>query len=187
MPLAPDSLEAIASVFSDLERRAAAWFASEAITAADRRIHRSIDMRYRGQNYELSIPVPEGRAGTALLDTLRSGFEEAHQQMYGYIATEEPVQAVTFRIEAIGAVPQADIRRQEQTAASVDSAIAGRRDVWLAETASFVPCPVYDRAALGAGHCISGPAIIEQMDATTLVLPGQSARVDPFLNIIIEG
>jgi N-methylhydantoinase A len=68
----------------------------------------------------------------------------------------------------------------------VSTAIAGERDVWLAETEKFVACPVYDRERLGPGHRIAGPAIVEQMDATTLLLAGQTATVDPYLNLIVE-
>ena len=58
--------------------------------------------------------------------------------------------------------------------------------MWLAEAGGFVRCTVYDREKLGPGHRIAGPAVIEQMDATTLVLPGQRAVVDPSLNLIVE-
>jgi N-methylhydantoinase A len=57
----------------------------------------------------------------------------------------------------------------------------------LVEAGGFVACPVYDRERLGPGHRFAGPAIVEQMDATTVLLPGQSATVDPYLNIIVEG
>ena len=66
-------------------------------------------------------------------------------------------------------------------------AIVGRRSVWLAEARDFVACAVYDRDALGPGHRIAGPAIVEQMDATTVLLPGQVATVDAYLNLIVEG
>ncbi len=174
-------------VFADLEERARGWFQSEGIADRDRQIRRTIDMRYKGQNYELSVPVPGGRRGEALLIELRQGFEQTHQQMYGYTAPEEPIQAITFRIEAIGVVPQAEITRQPPAARPVEEALSGRRDVWLVEAGGFVSCPVYDRERLGPGHHIAGPAVVEQMDATTLMLPGQSAVVDPFLNIIVEG
>ena len=62
-----------------------------------------------------------------------------------------------------------------------------KRDVWLAESGGFVSCPVYEREKLSPGHGIEGPAVIEQMDATTLVLPGQTATVDAYLNMILEG
>jgi len=58
--------------------------------------------------------------------------------------------------------------------------------VWLAESGRFAPCPIYDRERLGPGHRLSGPAIVEQMDATTLVLPGQTARVDAHLSLLIH-
>jgi N-methylhydantoinase A len=58
--------------------------------------------------------------------------------------------------------------------------------VWLAEVGRAVPCCVYDRARLGPGHRLAGPALVDQMDATTLLLPGQSAVVDPFLNLLVE-
>jgi N-methylhydantoinase A len=187
MTFGRDTLSAMMDVFSDLERRAHGWFVAEAIAAEDRRIRRTIDMRYAGQNYELSIPMPDGLRDEALLAALQRGFEQAHQQMYGYIAPEEPIQAVTFRIEATGAVRQAEIGQHAPAQQPLESALIGKRDVWLAESGGFVFCPVYDRERLGPGHRLSGPAVIEQMDATTLVLPGQTSAVDPYLNIIVEG
>ena len=58
--------------------------------------------------------------------------------------------------------------------------------MWLPEAGGFVVCPIYDRDELQPGNRIAGPAIVEQMDATTLVLPGMTARVDPYLNLILE-
>ncbi len=182
-----DSLGAMADVFAALDDRAQAWFAAEAIVAGDREVRRTIDMRYIGQNYELSIALPEGLAGAALLDELTARFEAAHRQMYGYIATEEPIQAVTFRIEAIGRVQQTRMLPQPAATSAVGEARIATREVWFEETQSSMAAPVYDRDRLGAGHRIEGPAIVEQMDATTLVLPGQVASVDPYLNIVIEG
>lgn len=187
MPVALDTLGAMAGVFADLDRRSQAWFTAENIPGKDQRTRRTIDMRYAGQNYELSIPMPDGLQGEALLANIRQSFEQAHKQMYGYIAPEEPMQAVTFRIEATGAVRQAEIRQQAPATAALESAVMAKRDVWLAEASSFVSCPVYDREKLGPGHRIAGPAIVEQMDATTVLLPGQTATVDPYLNIIVEG
>jgi N-methylhydantoinase A len=63
------------------------------------------------------------------------------------------------------------------------SASIGSRDVWLPEAGTLVAVPVYDRERLEPGHRLSGPAIVEQMDATTLLLPGQTAAVDPYLNL----
>jgi N-methylhydantoinase A len=64
--------------------------------------------------------------------------------------------------------------------------VVGERRVWLPEAGDVVACPVHDRDRLGPGHVVRGPAIIEQMDSTTLVLPGQAATVDAWLNLMIE-
>jgi N-methylhydantoinase A len=96
------------------------------------------------------------------------------------------VQLVTFRVEATGLVRKATLKRHEPGDADAQGAVMGKRDVWLPEAAGRVPVPVYDRDKLNAGNVIHGPAIIEQMDATTVVLPGMTARVDPYLNVILE-
>jgi N-methylhydantoinase A len=70
--------------------------------------------------------------------------------------------------------------------ADASAAIVGRRDVWFAEAAGFVACPIYDRDKLDAGNRIAGPAIVEQMDATTVIPPAMTARVEPYLNLILE-
>jgi N-methylhydantoinase A len=86
----------------------------------------------------------------------------------------------------VGAVRRAEIRAHPPATTDAAAAIAGERDVWLAEAGRFVACPVYDRARLAPGHRLAGPAVIEQMDATTLLLPDLTAAVDPYLNLIVE-
>jgi N-methylhydantoinase A len=186
MPAAPETLTLMLETFAALERRASAWFEREGIAPAARTLRRTVDMRYAGQNYELPIVFPDEPPGPALLKALTAGFERAHAQLYGYIAEEEPIQAVTFRLEAVGAVRRAELTAHPPATTDVAAARVGARQVWLAEIGGFVPCPVYARELLGPGHRLSGPALVDQMDATTLLLPGQAAAVDPFLNLIVE-
>jgi N-methylhydantoinase A len=182
----PDALPRMIETFEELERRAAAWFDREGVGAGARTIRRTVDMRYAGQNYELPVAFPDGPSGPGLLKDVCAAFERAHEQLYGYVAQEEPIQAVTFRLEATGVVRRAELRAQPRATTNVADARNGERDVWLAETRRVVRCAVYDRERLGPGHTVRGPAVIEQMDATTLVLPGQNAAVDPFLNLLVE-
>ncbi len=168
---------AIAEEFSALEAAAVRWFEAEGIPGEARATRRSIDMRYAGQNYELSIPAQDPAE-------LRSAFEAEHERMYGYIAQEEPIQLVTFRIEATGRVPKSEFR--EVAARERAPEPMGTRQVWLPEAGGWTQTDLYDRAALAAGQTIAGPAIVEQMDSTTLILPGQSAAIDRFANIVIE-
>jgi N-methylhydantoinase A len=186
LPLAAQVAGDVEAAFAALDARAAAWFAQEHIGADARRTVRTVDMRYAGQNYELPVPLPAGPIDARTLDLLAQGFAAAHQRMYGFVAEDEPVQLVTFRIEATGRVAKATLAREKMSGADATGAIRERRDVWIAEAEGNVPCPVYARDRLKAGNRLAGPAIVEQMDATTLVLPGMSARVDEYLNLILE-
>jgi N-methylhydantoinase A len=186
LPLAPTILPDIEAAFARLDAQAAAWFADEQIGADARRIVRTVDMRYAGQNYELAVPLPAGPMTAQTLDRLAAGFADSHQRLYGFVAAEEPVQLVTFRVEATGVVNKATLRQEPIASPDASAAIVAHRDVWIAEQERAVACPVYDRDHLRPGNCFLGPAIVEQMDATTLVLPGMNAKVDGYLNIIVE-
>jgi N-methylhydantoinase A len=158
----------------------------EGVDPAARALRRTVDMRYAGQNYELPVAFPDEPPGPALLKALSAGFERAHEQLYGYVSEDEPIQAVTFRLEAVAATRRAELTAYPPATTDAAAARTGEREVWLAEAGAFVSCPVYDRERLGPGHRVAGPAVVEQMDATTLLLPGQGATVDPFLNLMIE-
>jgi N-methylhydantoinase A len=186
MALSAAVISEIKAIVADLYRRSAMWFAEAGIEANDRRVSLSVDMRYAGQNYELSVPLPPGPVTRATIDGLAAGFAAAHQRLYGFVAEDEPIQLVTFRAEVTGIVRKADIRPTAKTGPDPGAAEIGRRDVWLRETGAFVSCPLYDRAKLSAGNRIEGPAIVEQMDATTLIVPGATAIVDPYLNLLLE-
>jgi N-methylhydantoinase A len=176
----------VADAFAMLRAQAEAWFAAEGIAQDARRITRTVDMRYAGQNYELPVPLPDGAIGAASLDALAEGFAAAHQQIYGFTAEDDPIQLVTFRIEATGVVPKASFDPHPDAGPDASGALAAHRKVWLPEHGRFVACPVYDRDRLRPGNRIIGPAIVEQMDATTLVLPDMIASVEPYLNLIME-
>jgi N-methylhydantoinase A len=186
LPLESRVVSEVEAAFATLDARAAAWFAQEQIGADRRRTQRTVDMRYAGQNYELAVPLPPGPITAATIDALGQGFAEAHQRMYGFLAEDEPVQLVTFRIEATGLVAKATLTREAMAGADAGGAIRERRDVWIAEAGASLPCPVYERERLRPGNRLAGPAIVEQMDATTLVLAGMTARVDHYLNLILE-
>lgn len=180
------ALPALAEGFTELDGRAAAWFDEEGLEAGQRGIVHALDMRYGGQGYELTVPWPEAADPTRRLEMLRRHFESAHRQAYGYVADTEPIQVTTLRLQATGRVPKAALTPAPALAGTVADARIGTRTVSLWPEAGDLATPVYDRDRLGPGHVLHGPAIIEQMDATTLLLPGQRAAIDPYLNIVIE-
>ena len=176
--LTPEAIPAMAEAFRTLDERANAWFEEE--TISDRRVSRSIDMRYAGQNYELAIPVPDGPIG---LPRLAADFATAHRRLYGFAPEDEPVQLVTFRIEATGIVPKAKFQSHPLTGSNAEDARIAERAIWLD---GFVICQIYDRDRLRAGDRFNGPAVVEQMDATTFIPAEMSAYVDTWLNIVME-
>jgi N-methylhydantoinase A len=127
-----------------------------------------------------------GRTTDRLLAALAAGFAAAHQRQYGFTAGDEPVQLVTFRVEASAIVPKARFTPAPDAGPDASAALIGHRPVWLPEAGGAVDTPIYDRAKLRPGNRLSGPAIAEQMDATTLILPDWTARVEPYGNLILE-
>ena len=186
MPATEASTADVADGFAALAGRADRWFEHEGIGTADRRITRTVDMRYHGQNYELSVAVPDGPISEATLQALAAGFADVHRQRYGFAADGDPVQIVTLRVEATGVVRKAELLAHAEAGPEAGGAIVQHRPVWLAEAADTVDTPVYGREKLRPGNRFAGPAIVEQMDATTLVPPGWTARVNSYLNLILE-
>ncbi|HTR87696.1 MAG TPA: hydantoinase/oxoprolinase family protein [Reyranella sp.] len=186
LPATEASAGELAEGFAALAERATRWFEHEAIASGDRRLTRTADMRYHGQNYELAVAVPDGPISAATMTTLAERFADAHRQRYGFVAEGDPVQLVTLRVEATGTVRKADLAAHPDGGADAANAIVHQRPVWLSEARDFVSTPIYDRGALRPGNRFAGPAVVEQMDTTTLVPPGWTARVDSWLNLILE-
>src|SRR5690606_8630554 len=132
----------------------------------------TIETRYQGQNYEISIPVDP--LHLPAMEDFAAAFGEAHLKEYGYRGAGSAVEAVNCRITAIGTVPKAEISRQT-VSGSLEAAVTSRRPVYFGE-AGWVATPVYDRAAIPSEVDFSGPAISDEMSSTTVVLPGQQVR-----------
>ncbi|NIH81394.1 hydantoinase/oxoprolinase family protein [Amycolatopsis viridis] len=184
-PDAVDTVDAVAGVFGELAAAAGAWLAEENVPAERRRTERFAEMRYAGQNHELPVPVPEGGITADTIGQLIKRFAAEHERIYGYSSAEDEVQVVTFRLRAVGEVARAELHRGAPGDPDASGAVRARREVYLPENGGFTDCPVYDRRLLEPGHRITGPAIVEQMDTTTLLLPGDVAVVDELRNLVV--
>ncbi|MBT4486969.1 MAG: hydantoinase/oxoprolinase family protein, partial [Rhodospirillaceae bacterium] len=179
-PLAADAMAEIAANLAELTDRATAWFNQADVAGDARQMQYSLDMRYIGQNYELQVELND-REGD--LDTLRDGFFAVHERNYGYHNPDDPVEVVNLRVTAIGRLPVPDAAA---AAKGMDTAAPlSHRPVWFDGEAS-VDTPVYDRDTLGPGHEFTGPAVIEQLDATTILGPDDHCLVDDAGNLKIE-
>ncbi len=164
-----------------------AWFAAEGVVPARRSLELELDCRYVGQNFELRVPLAAGPALTAGdlpgRDAILARFLAAHRKAYGHASEGEPVEAVNLRLTARGRV----VTPREDPAAGSEAPPRPKhyRPVWFT-AGGPVETPVYRRRDLHPGARIVGPAVIEQLDATTPVHPVDVATVDEAGNIVIE-
>lgn len=173
----------IAEVIDALEHAAEAWIEGEQ-SGGRAVVRRAVDMRYVGQNHELTVPLGSGVIDSESLRQLAADFHAHHRARYGYALEGEPLQAVTFRVEAVLQSERPDPREQA-SARTAELSPRSHRTAWFATGPEGVDVPVYWRPDLHPGDALAGPAIVEQVDTTVLVAPGDRATVDPAGNLII--
>ncbi|HEY4919959.1 MAG TPA: hydantoinase/oxoprolinase family protein [Xanthobacteraceae bacterium] len=143
-------------------------------------IERAVDMRYAGQGYEITIPCD----AAIDLARLRAAFDARHQAMFGHSAPDEPVEIVSYRVRGVGKVPPVALPRFERAGTGLADAQRATRRVRF--DGATVECPVYQREKLDVGLAFAGPAVLDQLDCTTVICPGQIARVDEWKNLIVR-
>src|SRR5213596_1095221 len=152
--------------------------------AATVTIARSVDARYVGQGYELTVPVAAGPLDAAALARIRAAFDEIYATRYGYANPTEPVETVTWKLAAVGGAPRVALAKAAGDGR--DGGLKGARRAWFPETRGWTDCPVYDRYGLAPGARVDGPAIVEERESTSVLPPGTSAGVDEYANLIVE-
>jgi len=180
-----DCCGTIDAAYRGLEQKVRNEFGGDGGQHGQVTLERSADVRYVGQNHELTVTAPAGTFDNEALTTVKRHFNAAHREMFGYASEEKLIELVTLRVNASVAVERMDVA---SVAAPMDQRVqaSGRRNVFFDERDGFVECPVYERGALAPGASFHGPAIVEQMDATTVVPPDFEGRVDSFGNLFLE-
>lgn len=172
-------LSAIKQAVDKLTHDASHWLETEAAEAEDGRVVLSLDMRYVGQNYELPI---EFAGDPTQVEALREVFLAEHMRAYGHADPDAPIEIVNIRAKGIARL----VRGTTDLAGPADMGEPLEiTKAWFEESAP-VDTPVYDRTALPVGTTLTGPAIITQLDSTTVVPPGATITVDPALNLMME-
>jgi N-methylhydantoinase A len=174
---------AMAAIYAELEAGAEAWLAAEGVPASRRRLARLADLRYRHQGFEITVAWDERDLS---IDGLLRRFHERHRRLYTYALEDAPVEIVTLRVSASGGLRRLRLPPLPAGRGTARSARTGERRAYFAEAGGWGDCPTYDRERLPAGAVLSGPAIVEQLDATAVILPGQLARVDRVGNVVVR-
>jgi N-methylhydantoinase A len=174
--LAGDAMESVGEIFGGLEKQGAAEFAEEGLNGV---AERSLDLRYRRQGYELNVEYDPRTPEQSM-----KAFHELHRQRYGFADETRPVEIVNVRVRLIAASEPYEPERRVVVAGDGRAALSAERDVWF--EGRWWPTRFYKRELLRPGDSITGPAMITEYTAATLVLPGCAARVDGLGNLVIE-
>ena len=183
MPLSEVTAEAMNDILERLAAQARAELGHDGFAPEQIRIERALDMRYAGQGYEVAVPCPSRPLEANDLPRLRVALDQQHKAMFGHMAPEELVEIVSYRVRGIGLVPPVQMAKFERAGGTLADALTQRRRATFDE--GEVECPVYERERLDVGLGVVGPAILEQIDCTTVICPGQVARVDEWKNLIV--
>lgn len=179
VPATPDRLPSLNAGLRELARRADDWLASEGVGHDMSGVvrHWQLDLRYLGQNAELILDIAAGELDEAALARAVDAYHARHADLYGYDMRAQGVEVVNLRVSVVIARERLQVAAIARHDARTDPvAGAPTRRVWFAAT-GFVDTPVLQRDDLLAGACLDGPAIVEQMDTTTVIPPGSSTRV----------
>jgi N-methylhydantoinase A len=165
--------------FATLEKQGRAELTQAGFSESDAILQRAADLRYRGQSFELTVPAEGDTAATL------ANFHKSHALRYGHSRASAPVEIVNLRVtaRALRAKPVSPVAESvgdpNPQVARLGAIQLNTRDQWQSS-------PIYDRTRLLPGHVLSGPALVVQEDATTVILPGWRATVDAWLNLVAE-
>src|SRR3954454_5425811 len=171
-------------LFGEMEREAESLLVAAGGVADTIALKRRADLRYVGQGFEVTTPIPSGTPGPEHVEEIRASFLETYQALFGRHVATLSIESMSWRLEASGPVPNVALNFGGQPTEAQDPR-KGQREVYFPET-GFASCTVFNRYALRSGMELPGPAVIEERESTTVVGPDAVVTIDRFLNLIIE-
>jgi len=179
------NFDRVNKIYEDIEKRGKQLLEAAGVKHSDIIYSRKADMRYIGQGYEISVPIPNGKINKASLTIIEESFWEIYQKLYGRIVDDAEVEGVNWKVEISGPIPTvcSDGIRKEQT----QTEIKGVRKVFFPEICEFMETTIYDRYKIMQNMVYKGPAIIEENESTIVLGPDSSFYLERhFNNIVID-
>jgi N-methylhydantoinase A len=187
-------------LFLPMCERATSDLRTEGLAASEVYLCPALDMRYVGQSYEITVPLAEAEAvpcvgawspWTSSQARLAQAFHAAHSTRFGYASEREPVEIVNLRLKAIGRTPKPVLSRRPAGASDAKVAHVGHKQVFFSDPESNYDirpfeAALYERERLAPGHVVVGPAVLFQLDCTTVIPPRWSGIVDGWGNLILQ-
>ena len=181
----PDAAAEIAAVYEELEARVRADLARLGGAEAPK-WSRYAYMRYVGQGYERKVDLPGGPIDGDYPGKVGEAFVESYLRNFGFTDPDARIEAIDWCLVATVPGDRAAPRRFEGAGEAGGSAVVGARRAWFPELDGFTECNVIDRYRLREGDAFAGPAIVEERESTTVVLPGDTVTVGPSGHMVIE-
>jgi N-methylhydantoinase A len=173
----------LAATLAPLEAEASSYLLATGLRPDQIRLDRRVDMRYRGQGYDLEVRLPGGMSADDLIAGLPALHAEAYREVF-HMVLDQPLEIVSWKVEARG--PEPDLPAPEvhpDRRAAVD-ALKGSRPAFFPAAGGLIDCPVYDRYALRPGDAILGPCLVEERESTCLLDVGDEGQIDAMGNLV---
>lgn len=181
-PVAEVDLERLNATYAELEQTAMDRLARDNVDAGNAALHRTAQMRYVGQTYEIETPIPEGPLSRDSLVEIAAAFHAAHKQEHG--VSSDIFEPAFVSLSVAATAPTAAAPAYTLPAGKNVVAMKNTRPVYFA--GEWLDCPVYNGQILAPGHRTEGPAILEYLDSVAVLPPGARATVDSHGNLIID-
>lgn len=173
----------LVQIYGEMEKRGRAMLKEEGIPEAAMRFVRSVDMCYEGQGHYVEVPVPEGSLGKTARQSIIDSFHALHRVRYGH-QMEAPPKTINVRMKAIGKIKEIPVKKNQEVRKIALKAFKTPRKVY--SDGAIAEWKVVDRNMLVAGNSVAGPAIVEEPHHITVVMPGQTMKVDRYRNLVIS-
>jgi N-methylhydantoinase A len=170
-------------IWQELAAEAGATLAREDVPPERHRFTRLADLRYAKQGFELTLEAPSGPLDSTWAARLVASFHALHGRLYTFAQRTQPVEVVTLRLRAVGLVDKIALPELASAAGTAPSPYEHRSRL---DGVRYDSVPIYRRETLLAGHCLRGPAVVDQLDTTSLVFPEQTAEVDRYGNLVVS-
>lgn len=184
--IAPFDPARLNAIYRQLEEEARAALRQNGVADEAMTMLRSIDMRYRGQIHEVRVPAPGGELTAQSLAQVQAAFEAIYNRKYGEGAAyrQAGVEARTYQVRGVGRIARPAWVKQSANGRDASAPLKERRPVYF--QGGYVDTPIYAREQMRAGQRLSGPAIVEAVDTTVLVSPGQQLAIDEYGNMVMS-
>lgn len=178
--------EVVQEIYSDLEQQAVGTLMQAGISRESIRLERQVDMRFKGQFHELTVPVPSAKLTDIVASDIVTSFTEKYTQLYHAALPGYEPMVLNWRLRAVSPDVGINLKDTRSASSGTEGALKGERSAYFPEVGGYVNAPVYDRYSLASGVVIPGPALVEERESTTVIGVGDTLRVDELGNLRIQ-